>query len=391
PPPPAAPADGLPYGAADVRIPPLLVGGANGHSGLWDDVSVAVGIDWLRLTGPRERLDVIRALIRDEFGPGEEGGGRYFYKQSERHLEGVAIMYDPDEPGMATHCCVELPGKACTVTTQERLRALLWAIMWEGFSCKRIDLRADFRSEDKPVGLWERMRQSCRAGEMCGARRHRSNEEEEGDVVVGRTLYMGKRGDEGSGRFGRCYDKGLETGEARIGEWERYEVEFTGDCAVQVARALFEAGENVSVESWRLLIGAFEFREKNGQKRSRRPLVEWYADLLGGVDPVQVRERRKESTLQGFRDWLDRCVKPTLEDICVHGGLQLEDVWRDLMADSLLDAVPDAELADDLEAEARPIVWAYLVERGFIDKRGKRRASPLRGAGVSRSDGNAPF
>ena len=54
-----------------------------------------------------------------------------------------------------------------------------------------------------------------------------------GRKSTGDTLYCGSRT---SPTFGRLYDKGLQTGAAVAGRWFRYEVEYKGHVAQQVAK-----------------------------------------------------------------------------------------------------------------------------------------------------------
>lgn len=55
------------------------------------------------------------------------------------------------------------------------------------------------------------------------------------DSRGGQTLYFGARSSE---RFGRCYDKGVESNSDEPGRWWRWEVECKQDVARQLAAAL---------------------------------------------------------------------------------------------------------------------------------------------------------
>jgi hypothetical protein len=183
----------------------------------------------------------------------------------------------------------------------------------------RIDVAADFVGQE--LALYDHAAESCAKSELCGARRFSPYEERSiTEGRVGATLYVGRRGQNGSGRLGRIYDKGLESGQAAAGAWERFEVEFTSDCAAQVAHAITNATE------WRraataMLLGAFEFRRVTGRRELQyRPLVTWWAKLVALVETRRAAMIRTPSTLTSYAAWIDRAVAPTLKAMAAISG-----------------------------------------------------------------------
>jgi DNA relaxase NicK len=278
----------------------------------------------MRWSGPRERLDDVIEMMRERFGQEREGKAGFFLAMSRRWAAGAGVYYDPAGNLMRKHIVFELPGSfMAPVPGAERVE-LMRKLRAMGFKPTRLDLAIDWRGVG--IQLIEGMRGACESGELCGARRWKPHREFSGRRVVGDGLSIGVRGGDGSGRYVRAYDKGLETGTEREGGWVRLELELADDCACQAAEVVCEAGqwEAAAVE---LVLGAVDFREVTGDKHlAKRPRAAWWAAVLDGVEGVRVVASRSASKLQTWAAWMKRAVARPLQTYADEFGMSLAEV-----------------------------------------------------------------
>ena len=217
----------------------------------------------------------------------------------------------------------------------------------------RFDVAVDFFGRD--LGIVDSVVASCGRGELCGARLcdPRRPIRCNGDPV-GNGVYLGKRGSDGSGRFIRVYDKGLESKTKPLGQWERWELECSGEVARSIAACMMYAWrmdgspdvKHASLEfltGWRrfgaeVALNAVDFRESNGRSElDRRPRCSWWAitrEGIGESKPVRDTERKKSESpalakMANFAikcKWAERVLTAAFVS-----GLGAERVLRDLM------------------------------------------------------------
>lgn len=123
---------------------------------------------------------------------------------------------------------------------------------------------------------------------------------------IGDTLYLGHRS---STQYGRMYDKGLQQKSAPPGKWTRYEVEYTGQAALQIAAAAHEMHTSefgswirATVYDWYL-------------ERSVVPLFDRETDRPG----TRVRMQMKQTSVKRKLVWLQAQVKPTVQYLFEQG------------------------------------------------------------------------
>lgn len=237
---------------------------------------------------------------------------------------------------------VEIPGSALgCLEGEERIELLRDLARW-GMKCTRIDVAVDLVAHsDGQVELVEAVHDACTRGELVGARRWRPVIEYAGNRITGASVYLGKRGSQGSGRMVRCYDKGLETG-AVANTWHRWEAEFSGDVAAQVGQVLAERVEWVEPAVC-VALGAVDFRVNTGVRDScRRPRAEWWASvvrhfqgIVGGrsFPPFRIKARRKASNLRSWREHQRRAVLPTLLAMAREGDCSPFDIVAHLLSE----------------------------------------------------------
>lgn len=328
--------------------PPSVQRGAELHQG-------EVDIDWVTLTLPREYLEDLTQYLEPILGPCNIGKGFSGYSEGRHFPFSMCIAYSHEQ---RPECCVKVPGSACQ---QLGSRAILEFITWvydQGGHATRIDVRSDFKGKRLDLidlayaGCEDRQLCRCRCWEM---REPRSNTGE----YLGRCLTLGKRGKNGSGRFVRIYDKGLETGEATIHTWERWETEFTKSAADQVAQQLIESND-WKREALAFALGAVEFRDWTGSASlARRPLAPWWLAFLADVEPILVKTNRIGTDLDRWGGWFRRCVLPTFTTMAIEAGTDIHDVM-----DFFRNGKP-------IKRSDSPVVWEYL--NALVDIEDHRR------------------
>lgn len=189
--------------------------------------------------------------------------------------------------------------------------------------CTRLDLAVDVRSLDgHEIPLIAKVKEAVEARQYPGRSRFSQMTMSRcGRVVKGLTFYIGKRGSFGSGQLVRVYDKGLETRTMSQNQWIRWEVEFgtEGKRSQQALQRIFNVDFSpFSTVGWRrgeqgledLLIsmafGVIDFRHRDrddddpqGDRFWRDcPRLEWWSELLAGVDVVRLRFIYKPSDMR---------------------------------------------------------------------------------------------
>ena len=291
-----------------------------------------VGCHWLRVVHPSASRDELRRELVRAFGEPDDVRGRWFYEHGERFSNGTLLLWgtivnreqadDDDAPGET--CCVDVPGSAIDdMEPAERFNTLRRFTL--GGRVTRIDLAADAVHAER-VGLIEAATASCDAGELCGSRVFEPRRRTNAGEVEAFGLCIGRRGKAGSGRYVRMYDKGLETGERPMGQWERLEVEFSGDCAAEVGVDLFGGSNDWEPRAWARINGAISFRKSTGRRElSMRPIVTWWAEWIAGPTPLSTIMRRTETTLQRHTRWLTDTVLPTVARLGQEVGVSFTD------------------------------------------------------------------
>ncbi len=309
-------------GSAVEGSPPCVIRGAEcpPPSLSKPESGVYLTLDWVRACGPDGLIHSVREFLVSRFGEPEARDGLYFCKAGEVYPGGVKLLYD--HPSGV--CVVEASGSALAPMTAKERVEFVQALKRLGLHGTRIDLAGDF--VDQGLVLYDSALASCKADELCGARVFNSVESRTVDEWKGRTLYIGLRGGNGSGRFVRIYDKGLETQTGEVGEWERYEVEFT-DQPARMAFALLADAPDWAECHKSLMLGAVEFRVATGDAhRSRRPLVAWWAAMVQAVETVRHAAARPLAEFKRWKKWAAKCVIPTLDSMCRKMNIGFEEL-----------------------------------------------------------------
>lgn len=298
-------------------------------------------IHWFRVVHPIDQLQRIRDELIRYFGEPDACNGRWFFDHGERFSNGVLLLWgrngappDSDEEQSGT-LCVDISGSVLD-DMEYHDRIALCRFLALGGRVSRLDLAAD-AYHPSCVGLIDCALESCRRRELCGARRYKLHQEWDGDSLCARGVSIGKRGNLGSGRYIRIYDKGLETGEADQGTWERYEVEFSADCAAEAAAAIFSGSNDWEARAWARINGAISFREVGGTNGNldRRPFTSWWQKWISDTMPEPTVPRRLPTPLVRHVEWLATQVLPTTARLAAETGMTIAETLDLLCADSV--------------------------------------------------------
>lgn len=339
-----------------------------------------IKLDWVRLVGPRARLDAVRALLVAWFGEPERRRGLWFYAWSEaweckaRLVWGSAREERGEGIGPDDTFAVELPGGLLTLLGDEAIERVRDLVAF-GLKASRVDIAGDFHleaGEVGTVGLVDTVREACQAGELCLARRHEPRRPMSGRRLIGNSVYIGRRGKLGSGRMVRVYDKGLEQEEgAEPGRWERWEVEFSGECAEKVLQGVCDLPEWWQL-GWSFLLGAVDFRRCTGERSlERRSRCDWWSDLvectLEDYPPTTIKECREPPELRQHIRHLRKNVLPTALAMAARVGWSLPEFWSWVLQES-------GPIPRHLLEKQRPVVWEFVQ---VLKRRGQTASDRL--------------
>lgn len=290
-------------------------------------METSVCIDWLTITAPAESHGWLRhrlcKLFGDSFVPKGASG---FFGDSEQHGAGFRLCAEHNNTGRSM---VSLSGSTLREVAHEEVLALLADCVSKGLRITRLDVAVDFRGDR--VRLVDHVVRACQRGRLSGLRRVRfhSGMARLG-VLDNHGVSLGTRGSDGSGRFVRVYDKGLETKTEEQGRWVRFEAELTGDCSQQaadLAAALIEqereanGGRIDGSAAWGCLggcaLGSVDFLIRKDRNLSRARRAAWWSRYCGAMQTVRLRRafvpRRVEQTVEWLQNTVSRVVRGLVE------------------------------------------------------------------------------
>lgn len=276
----------------------------------------AVSVDWMTLSGPRSRLAEAVGVLRERFGPGLPGGALRNLKCSYQWGGGLGVWFDPHAMLGAQYIVVQVPGQALAEVGPDEQVRILRDLLGLGFKSTRLDVAVDHHN-GVASDLIDRLERACDRGCLVKAKIHNRVTAKARGEWTHDQLNIGRRGKDGSGRYVRIYDKGLETKTEERGQWVRYEVEFSGDCAKQVAESMVLDLDPMR-RALELAFSAFDLRyapATAGERvnASRRARLRWWGAFIAGVETAKVVATRTKTTLESYSKWFATSVAPTLK------------------------------------------------------------------------------
>lgn len=284
------------------------------------------------MTGPRSSLKGIIQTLVNYFGEGMDGEKGGFF-QSHSFVIGTLVVYYQQviRPDRSQYVIAEIPGGMLAELSPGQIQSLAYELLGHGCKSTRCDIAIDLY--DRPE-LIEEAHQSWRDGHLVGAKKIlHLVEETSGGVVTGKTLNVGVRGKDGSGRYLRIYDKGLQTKTMDEGKWNRWEAELTDDIAAEFILQFAEASDMNQV-MLKHAFGVVDFLEEPDIRRSRRQRCAWFQSLLARIEPITLKKRRSASTLYSKMRWYQTCVMPTLQTISDVTSKSLDQVMLSICGPS---------------------------------------------------------
>ena len=221
------------------NTPPILLGGVNSQKHIQAGF---VGVDWIQGSVPSHNRTAVRDYLCKIFDIKNiecRDSGLYRYDRSEIIIPGkVELFFDSTlKRAKAIHRCrstIKISGSALGLLTADESKDLLSFLREQWFICTRIDV---FYDDISRLITPSKIKEIADNGDFTGFRKckHTSEKRVNGDMLSD-ILSFGTRGQNGSGKFLRIYDKTLESD----GEIDaiRYEVEFSQDRAKAVFLAL---------------------------------------------------------------------------------------------------------------------------------------------------------
>lgn len=327
--------------ATPTTRPPLVIRGAKLHEPV---ETPAIGLDWVRFVGPMTLAPRLAKWLRRTTGAPEVVQGRRYNFAEWVQFPSGALLGTGHADGL---CCVEFNGSTLSAMHPADRVKIVRRLHRLGMRATRLDGAMDFRApEGRTVGLVQAVWDAYDAGEVCGAKFRDQRISHSSGGLAGWTVYLGKSGSNGSGRMLRVYDKGLETKTRPAGEWERYEVVFSGETAEKVGKMLARSIDWVDTLA-SFTLGAIDYREpRRGASRSllRRPRCAWWEAVVRSVQPDRVKVTRRLPTLESSARWLRTAVAPMLERLAKETGQDVAAVWRELVGAVAPSMTPQATL-----------------------------------------------
>jgi hypothetical protein len=294
---------------------------------------VFVRLDWLRATVPDEDLDALLAFCRRRFGiRSTPSRGAAFFRNGEKWARGAQVSWGHG----ASIAMLDLQGGLFSSMSGDEGIDLLLEVWSRGWKITRLDGALDFIGQGRSIV--DHARASCLAEELCGMRSfgERFRQRSKYDVQQ-KCVDLGRRDAEACVRI---YDKGLEQGWVVSNWWERVEAEWKGSKAPQVAEALVEAGAEWPRVLVSRIVGAFDFREKNGRSElERRSRALWWTALLDGLDPESTPATQRDPELHRWVAGLRHSYGAVLVAMKEASGSS----WEKLMECFISDLKPNAD------------------------------------------------
>jgi hypothetical protein len=330
----------------------------------------------MRLRMHRGHLAWAQVRLSEVFGRPEGRIGhasRFRLPTARRWPNGAAVAFDDDPEGRSL-IVVEVPGAALAELSPAEQGDLLRDCLARGATCTRIDVAIDWTGDLED--LIPTMASECGRGVLTGAKRYERRSSMDGrGAIRGDQVRIGARGGDGSGRFVRCYDKGLESKTAPAGRWVRWELEATGPVAA-------EAAVLIAGTDWRgwderaraIALGAVDFRERNEGDRhiDRRARCAWWEALIDQREVVRVQAPRNQSSALGWVCWMRSACIPHLVTLSSELGISLEHCIATVIGggeyrEGLLERLPLRQLITAYHAGADPTPenpWPGAAARG---------------------------
>jgi hypothetical protein len=276
-----------------------------------------ISLGWLQGTFPTVNLGRVRELVSWFLGPCQdrERGTNAGYTRSARWETAGLLGWDDGR----AEAWLSLNAESIAALTADQVCELLGGLRALAFRVTRFD--STFDDYDRKLLVMDQVHQAAEAGQVVGFKVYdpRRPRDVRTGKLRGDTAYFGRRGGNGSGKFVRFYDKGLES-DGQVNS-VRFECEFSGEVAFILGEHLLECETPDELRRClrSSLAGCIDFRDRTGAHghRDRMPRLAWWQqvlDVLGPADVVKVRRIRPP--LMKFAEYVRDTLGRSLAKVC---------------------------------------------------------------------------
>jgi hypothetical protein len=263
--------------------------------------------DWLNCTFPASRRGEVKQLVDSYIGQGKRRErGTNTYLQSDGWESGAILAWTEGRP----ECWLSFNGDSCDLILPDRKLVFFRELQLLDAKCTRGDYAIDVPKE---LVTMERIHEAARLGQVVGFRRYFPKRVVR-DMNTGELdqdeADFGRRGRDGSGRYVRWYDKGLESD----GEIDRIrcEVETSGDTADAWFQILCDSHNQGEFDRTlgRIVCGSIGFADKSGAHghADRYQTLPWWDRIVQLVGDAAVVVARVKPSLERSVQYLKRVV-----------------------------------------------------------------------------------
>jgi hypothetical protein len=293
--------------------------------------------DWGNFTFPVGRRDEVQVVIEGYLGAAKRRDrGANTYGQSVGWESGAILAWTDGR----AEAWLSLNGDSCDLVPVSAKVALLRALQALGAKCTRADYAIDV---SRDLVSMEMVHAAARAGHVVGFRRYFPKRPVR-DMATGELdqdeADFGRRGRDGSGRYVRVYDKGLESD----GEIDaiRFEVETSGQVADLWFRIICDVDDDREFCKvlGKIVVGSITFADKTGSHGhvDRFKTLEFWQRIIDLVGAASVQVSRVTPTLERSVQFVKRLV-PTifarLSRVVTEQGMQGDELVLGLVRDLL--------------------------------------------------------
>lgn len=280
-------------------------------------ISNDVGVHWARISFDRKHLDKVDEWVSHFWGKSDtDGRGLWSYDYRKFWASGVGLHFDAAlERSLELHrgrITLDCPGSALDELSAPDLVMFLEGCykLFDG-KCVRLDV---FFDDHARIISPCQMQDIVKSADYSGFRKGQVSSTFDLGRLEHDEVRFGRRGQQGSGKYLRTYDKNLESkGEKNCIRWE---LELTKDKAHKVFTQLAETSGDI--EAFATLCGAvvggsIKFVHRTADKNvGRLDVYDFWSSILERIGNVAVRVEKKVSSVTGKIEWTKRQVAPNL-------------------------------------------------------------------------------
>ena len=283
--------------------------GENPRSVLRGWNSQEVGVHWLRISFLRQYLKRVRHYCDIYFGESVENDRNYnSFDARYSWPNGVTLSYDSsvERSDLKHHGYVSLdvPGLVLDGMELESLRMFFFGLRKYAPRASRIDFYFD---DFERLVTPSKLRKIIEKNDFLGFRKGGNITSHKSGRLIHDEADFGARGKSGSGKYGRVYDKALESDGSK--NCIRWEFEYTKERAAKAFDLLSQMGSDESFVQLcgELVVGAIGFVKRTGEKNiARLKRYRFWERIEKSLGSVVIRVPVKRPTIASMFRFIER-------------------------------------------------------------------------------------